>query len=263
MSDYDQSLQGALEYAVDLASPDMEVFYGNDGTEYVRNHGNICELTEYKRRDKAPETMSTSTLSSVVDFLMHDIDGGTYAAMDRSIIHVVSPHTVMLTTEVKETGQRWDRLIARAHVNTFNFDQYMERENFNVSLLTDFEDSGDRADVLACIGRLSSSTVTEGADDGITQSASIRQGVQRSMTVDIKNPVTLTPYRTFPEATQPESGFVLRLKSGQREGEMPTVALFECDGSMWKNQAIENIKLYFRATLPPEMFDENKVVIIG
>jgi hypothetical protein len=61
--------------------------------------------------------------------------------------------------------------------------------------------------------------------------------------------VTLAPWRTFPEVTQPESLFVLRVKSGRGE-EPATCGLFSADADSWQKDAIEKIAAWFTENLP-------------
>lgn len=85
------------------------------------------------------------------------------------------------------------------------------------------------------------------ADDGISQRVTTRTGVARIGEIDLPNPVTLKPYRTFPEADQPESDFVFRVR--QIEGKVG-IALFEADGGRWKLQAALNIKEWLTSNIP-------------
>jgi len=59
----------------------------------------------------------------------------------------------------------------------------------------------------------------------------------------VKNPVTLTPYRTFREVAQPVSPFVLRFNEDAQ------AALFTGDGSVWKLEAVGLIAEYLRHNL--------------
>ena len=59
---------------------------------------------------------------------------------------------------------------------------------------------------------------------------------------------------------QPASQFVFRL--GNKEE--PTFALFEAENNIWKNDAVSNIKLFFKESLDPlpeEILD--RIMIIG
>ena len=62
----------------------------------------------------------------------------------------------------------------------------------------------------------------------------------------VPNPVTLRPYRTFTEVTQPESEFVFRMKDDSMS---VYCALFEADGGAWKREAMKNIKEHLEVEL--------------
>ena len=83
-------------------------------------------------------------------------------------------------------------------------------------------------------------------DNGVSQqTVTTAGGVVLVGTAPVPNPVTLAPYRTFREIEQPESLFVLRMRTG-KDGEKPTAALFEADGGSWKLEAIKRIAAYLR-----------------
>lgn len=70
-----------------------------------------------------------------------------------------------------------------------------------------------------------------------------KTGVAKLNDVVVPNPVTLAPYRTFPEIEQPKSKFIFRMQSG------PTATLFEADGGAWRNEAMKNIKVWLKTAL--------------
>lgn len=76
-----------------------------------------------------------------------------------------------------------------------------------------------------------------------SQKVTVKTGVASVSDAVVPNPVTLAPYRTFPEVEQPESKFIFRMKEG------PTAALFEADGGAWRNTAILGIKEYLKEAL--------------
>ena len=80
-------------------------------------------------------------------------------------------------------------------------------------------------------------------DNGINQTTTVKSGVASLAKATAPNPVTLRPYRTFTEVTQPSSQFVLRIN---KEAEL---ALFEADGGKWKLEAIKNIADYLKTGL--------------
>jgi hypothetical protein len=89
--------------------------------------------------------------------------------------------------------------------------------------------------------------VRETVDDTVGQEVKTARGVVMSERTKVPNPVLLAPYRTFREVTQPESLFVLRLRSG--DGDKPRCALFEADGGTWKLEAIQNVATWLRAAI--------------
>lgn len=71
----------------------------------------------------------------------------------------------------------------------------------------------------------------------------IKTGVASVAEAQVPNPVTLAPYRTFPEIEQVESKFIFRMKEG------PRAAIFEADGGAWKNETMFLIKEYLKDEL--------------
>ncbi len=112
-----------------------------------------------------------------------------------------------------------------------------------------------RDGLLKFVGNLTTALVQNSVDDGTSQTVTIEQGVRKSE-VELPNPVTLAPRRTFPEVDQPDSPFILRVRQ-TREGQMPELALYEADGGLWKLAAIQNIKDHLAAAL------EVKIPVIG
>ena len=84
-------------------------------------------------------------------------------------------------------------------------------------------------------------------DDGFAQTITVKSGINHFIKQEIKNPVMLTPYRTFLEVEQPTSGYLLRV---ERVGKQPYFYLYETDGGMWAFDAIANIKTWLEETLP-------------
>lgn len=216
----------------------------------------------YKIANASPETIETTTLQSVVDFIVNGIDDQGSFALQKHIIHIQSPTHVSLITELVKDGSRWDRVSAKAIVPSINFGRFSDTEMFNIALQSMFVDTENRQKVLSIVGNITDGTVTGYKDDGVSQSVNIKAGVQRVGTANVPNPVSLAPYRTFAEVEQPESPFVLRLQSGSRDGDLPTAALFEADGAAWRLKAIQNIREYFEDRLL-EYVSKGIVVIIA
>ncbi|MDD3140742.1 MAG: hypothetical protein PHX08_17475 [Lachnospiraceae bacterium] len=88
------------------------------------------------------------------------------------------------------------------------------------------------------------------------QRITIKTGITQVADDIIPNPVTLRPYRTFTEVTQPESQFIFRMKDGR---ECLLCGLFEADGGAWNKVAMDNIKKY----LSNELKEISNVIVIS
>ena len=83
-------------------------------------------------------------------------------------------------------------------------------------------------------------------DDGVTQKATVKKGINGKEDAVVPNPVNLRPYRTFTEVEQPESEFVFRMKQSDHD---VCCALFEADGGAWKREAMKKVKEYLEFEL--------------
>lgn len=100
--------------------------------------------------------------------------------------------------------------------------------------------------ILKVSGNVEAKTTANYGDDGVTQKTTIKQGIASKADVLVPNPVTLVPYRTFLEVTQPESQFVFRIKDN---GGQPVFKIVEAEGGLWRNAAMQSIKEYFEKQL--------------
>lgn len=78
-------------------------------------------------------------------------------------------------------------------------------------------------------------------DDGFTQKATVRSGIQVVDEVRVPNPVNLAPWRTFGEIEQPTSPFLLRLAKGPQD---PVVTLTIADDVTWRVNVVDAIWRY-------------------
>lgn len=196
-------------------------------------------------------TLDVSTLDSLIEFIGADIDELKGDGGRRLLVHVESPTLVTLLTEERGRHRLRDHYVrAEAEAtaeNGFAFGNFYSLEEFNTKLQALFKDTDERARLLKVLGNVKDEKVKTAADDGVTQSVTARRGVAFVQEVAVPNPVTLAPYRTFPEIAQPESDFILRVRAGRNENELPTVALFEADGGRWQLEAVKRVKEYLAA----------------
>ncbi|MCM3396464.1 hypothetical protein M3638_01270 [Oceanobacillus profundus] len=190
------------------------------------------------------------TLSGLVDYVSSGVDKS-----DKMIVHVVSPTEVRVESPLNRDRVRDYYVNAEALIPEFRFDRWYDTEDFNIKLQSCFVKSEDRDIMLKVVGNITEDQVKTVSDDGVSQAVVAKVGVASVGNVEVPNPVSLAPYRTFVEVEQPQSDFIFRMQSG------PRCALFEADGGAWKNEAIDNIKKYLEAALVKEISSKHITII--
>lgn len=231
-------IKAAIDRILTLGKP--ETFDAN-GRLYFQNGNPVFEPTH--------PMVTVNTLTGFIDYLKSDFDGLNTSNM---CIHVASHALVRAIGHVSGPFLQRD-IYASATliepINPFIPGRWYDHESFIITLQASFELCDTLPAILALVGNLKDEKVKQVSDDGITQTVTARAGIARIENVDVPNPVTLYPYRTFLEADQPAVKFIFRMRSG-KEGCLPECALFEGDGGLWKLQAIQNIKNYLIEHLP-------------
>lgn len=186
------------------------------------------------------ETLEVSTLTSLVEFLMNDVD----MTDEKYLIHVVNPYTVDLLLPLREDGKRQHVMRASAYLpNNIHYGRFIDTESFNIMLQSSFADNEGKSLLLKFTGLIKDESVKKTGDNGVSQSVTIKTGVATVGEAEVPNPVELAPYRSFSEIEQVESKFIFRMKDG------PQAALFEADGGAWKNQAMKRIRHFIETSL--------------
>jgi len=202
--------------------------------------------------------LALSSLRGLIDYIAEAQIAGLAEFPNGMALHIRGPRDVGLISWTFGDFRQRDHY-ARATPPTgdgFPFGKYLDVEEFVVRLLSQFAQTKHRDELVAVVGNVRAEAVQTIADDGVSQTATVKQGA-RLGDVRITNPVTLAPFRTFPEVEQPEVDFVIRLRGGG-EGHLPTLALFEVDDGQWRKVAINHIEAYLIA----EMEDRAIVPII-
>lgn len=186
------------------------------------------------------ETLSVSTLTGFVDYIKANID----KLEGKLLVQVKSYDEVRLYSPLNADRNRELYVSAVAILpSNIRYEQFLDAERFNIMLQSGFVDNEDKKIILKYTGLVQDESVKSTGDDGVSQQVTIKTGVASVGQAVVPNPVTLAPYRTFPEIEQPESKFIFRMREG------PRAALFEADGGAWKNKAIISIKKYLQEQL--------------
>lgn len=232
----------ALEYLVKL---------GYEEETLVETNKGLFSKVPLKRVEFPKiETLQVSNLTSIIDFLKTNIDN----VLEKILIQVVSPSEVRLLTCINQDRCRDEILRATAILpDNLRYDSFIDTERFNIMLQAGFADKGDKALVLKFTGLIRDEAVKETGDTGVSQKVTIKTGVASVGEAEVPNPVSLAPYRTFPEIEQVESKFIFRMQEG------PKAAIFEADGGAWKNKAMRRIKEFLIENLK-ELEDRYEII---
>lgn len=212
--------------------------------------GEAAVPTGYTRLDprppQHPPVLTVQTLTGLRDWIdsaADDVDPkGIY-------IHVAHPERVHvyapLTMPNEYHYQRLAYITAEADRPEFPFGEPVDIETFIIGLQTMFDSAGfpvDHERLISLASAITDSDARDAADNGITQTATVRRGVLLARE-GIKNPFVLAPFRTFSEVAQPASPFVFRVLGNKRDAEgRPMLMLAEADGGAWRLAAIKNVR---------------------
>lgn len=222
----------ALEYLVNLGEKKEPIIELDQGTFSRVSLNRVTEPVASK--------LTVSTLTGLVDYIKTNVDH----LEGKLLIQVKSPEEVALYSPLNTDREREKYVSAEAILpNNVVYDRFLDTERFNIMLQSAFVDDEDKAKLLKYTALITDDTVKNFGDDGISQKVTVKTGVASVSDAVVPNPVTLAPFRTFPEVEQPESKFIFRMKEG------PSAALFEADGGAWRNKAILNIKAYLEKEL--------------
>ena len=184
-------------------------------------------------------TLEFSTLRGLCDIVQREIENYPNELIIKADERSVNVYTNMHYEDL----ERDHPYCAKADTPSIYFDRYISYEDMMITLKSKFVPTAERDELIRTLGTIIEENHTALSDDGFTQTVNIKQGIAIVGSKAINPIVRLKPYRTFVEVEQPESEFLIRLRSG---GE---VALFEADGGAWKLQARENIAVYLREKL--------------
>lgn len=222
----------ALEYLVNLGEKKEPIIELDQGTFSRVSLSRVTEPVASK--------LTVSTLTGLVDYIKTNVDH----LEGKLLIQVKSPEEVALYSPLNADREREKYVSAEAILpNNVAYERFLDTERFNIMLQSAFVNNKDKEILLKYTGLIQDDAVKTIGDDGVSQQVTVKTGVASVGQAVVPNPVTLAPFRTFPEVEQPESKFIFRMKEG------PSAALFEADGGAWRNKAILNIKAYLEKEL--------------
>ena len=235
-------IKEALKYIVGLGEAKVQDIKLPDGT--VQTYSDK-PLNRLQKHIPMADEICMSTLTSLVDYIKSNVD----SMPEKMIIHVASPDEVRLFSMLNEERNRESLVRVKAQIPSFSYDKFIEHEAFCINVQSKFIDDPDtdKAILLKFAGTVEQGSVAEYGDDGVTQKATVKNGIASKTDAIVPNPVKLRPFRTFIEVMQPVSEFIFRMKQDKYDG--IACAIFEADGGAWKNEAVKNIKNYLEFEL--------------
>lgn len=186
---------------------------------------------------KLPDPINLHTLTGLADFIK------TRNLPPRFFVWIVDHANVSIMSG-RDEFERRARLAGAVFEPKNLFIQNEDIETALINLRTAFvPGGGDHDQLMRLLGNIEDVETGEYADDGLSQSVTIRKTVT-SKGVEKPSPIfRLAPFRTFPEIDQPLVEYVVRLKKSRSNGLM--VSLHESRSEVWKLQAIQRIKAWF------------------
>lgn len=226
--------------------------------------GKIYVNEKLIRMDEKPKAdpLKVSTLTGLMDYVIgcpDDYNNHFDMFASKMIFHVEDPRTVSFFTLLDGEKKREVFCRAVAEVNEFCFDRWIDQDTFVISLQSNFEANEDRDLILKFAGNAMKQNEVAYADDGITQTATMKMGATSTANVQVPNPVTLRPFRTFQEVAQPETQYVFRM----RDKDGLQFLLADASNGIWKNEAIYHIKTWIYDELQKAGVSKDQFVVIG
>lgn len=192
--------------------------------------GTFSDKHLYRIENELADTIVLSSLSGLAEMIKQEMNEYNLPLFVRA----TSAERVHVFGAIRDDMQRERPFTAEAKFIGFDFNEYISIENMIICLKSRFAPTEDRDYLVQLLGIITDQQSVQTKDDGITQSATVKSGIQLIGEQRIKPIVTLKPYRTFLEVEQPESDFLIRLKDGR-------AALFEADGGAWEREAVKNV----------------------
>ncbi len=235
-------LKEFINYLLELKRP--ESFEAAGKTFVTESHFSRID------KEQSVDPLKVRSLSGIVEYVKSQFD------TDREfMVHVQSPTEVYVYDALNSDNDRRNYIAAKAMLPRITFEQFIDREQFQIMLTACFVNNDHKAAAIKVISNLVEDSSVTQSDDGLSQRVTAKTGVATVENIQLPNPLNLKPFRTFAEVTQPESSFLLRIREGGK------VALFEADGGAWELNAMANIAEYLEAALEAEI-QAGKVIVI-
>ncbi len=222
-----------------------------------------CNKEMFPIKRPEPEPIKIHSLRGLIEycaeFLMHDVHSEALGVDQNFLAVVEGPEQVRLLSPLNTTTRQRETIVdVHRQRTSYPFGRRLSIESFIIAMQSQFIQDETTAAILKMFGRIKAGTEQMTEDDGVTQSVTVRKGIAKEGWEQVPNPVTLRPYRTFPEVKQPESQFVLRAYTSDGL----EAALYEADGGAWQEEATKNIQAYLLEQMSHRDVQLNNIIVV-
>jgi hypothetical protein len=223
----------AIDKVLELAPP---TFHTENGIVYSDRDLNAIVPPISSKFD-------VQTLDGLVNLLSAGVEGFDPASYLAQVANETTVRVVERKSDIHGRRKVLIEAVALKGLQQFQFGSYQAQENFLIGLASGFEPTPDLDYLVGIASVLDQKESVKLADDGISQSVTASKGVAFKENVVLRNRVTLAPFRSFREISQPQSDFIFRAREGGQ------LALFEADGGAWKIAAINAVAEWLKNNL--------------
>lgn len=241
------NLKEALQYLVGLKDNKT---YEIDGRLYSDNDLCLIEAPRYYRNK-----LEFGSLDGLVKMIREELPDYAKAGCLPVFVQVKDHLTVEVFTRPDDHERRLWPYTAKCTEANFR-EGWRGQQEAIIEVKSRFLPTPDTDYLLSLISRINADSGVKSVDNGVSQTVTVKKGVSLLENETVKPRLSLSPFRTFREVSQPTSEFILRLDDEGRVG------LFEADGGVWKIEAKVNISAYLAANLYEEVGAGKVVVMI-
>lgn len=199
------------------------------------------------------DILDINTLTGLVDFIKKKIDSESLADPG-FFIHILNYDNVRIVSNLFGPEKQRDIFLVANADDQHHDGAWMDAERFIINVNAKFKHEHDYEYIMQVVSAMSTAAEKKVVDNGYSQKTTISTGVTTVGEHEIRNPIKLQPFRTFPEIEQPIIDYVFRLRDEGRG--CIECGLFECDGGEWKLNTIHAIRDYLK-----KEFDEGINII--
>lgn len=223
----------------ELIKSALTSFKSESGFEYVHT-------TPTMLKDPEPNALGLCSLSSLIDF--HKTMKNEEKVL--RFFCVISPTQIAVLPKRRD---KWNRRAVLSGVDltskmpSFQYGKRYNQEDFIIQLNQCFFGDSWLKEIIDLVSSIKVTDESGIEDNGISQTVHVKGGTVLKEKADIKNPVKLLPYLTFPEIGTVEQEFILRVYRSRGDTEL---ALHASESNLWELNVMESIKKYLKEKLP-------------